>query len=543
MKKWGVLAVLGAAQFVMVIDTSVMNVSISQLVADFHTDVTTIQAIITLYSLVMAALMLTGARLGDIWGRRRAFTLGIAIYGTGSLVTALSPTVAILAFGWSGLEGIGASLVMPALMALVAANYEGRDRATAFGIIGGISGAAVAVGPIIGGWVTTNLTWRVVFASETVVVIFIVLVARIIKDTSADENKPKLDIVGSILSAIAMALIVLGVLQSTNWGWVKPKNSPITPLGFALTPFVIAAGFVVLSFFWAWQRRREAEGKDPLIKIALLKISSVSSGLSTLLAQQLILMGIFFVIPLYLQIVLGMNAFETGVKLLPVSITLLIASFGGARLASIVSPRLIVRSGFVILLGGALLLLSTIDPELRGAAFAISLGVIGIGIGLLASQIGNVLQGAVGEEDRGGVGGLQFTAQNLGASLGTALIGAIVITSLATAFVNTLTADPALAPRLEGKSTTELTSKVDFVALGDLEAALAQTNLNPEESASVIKTYSDSQIGALKVGLLATAFVALLALLFTRGIPSKKLAADGDEGESEDESDEVAAAT
>src|SRR5438874_6866470 len=264
MGRWKPLVGLGIAQFLMVLDTAVMNVSISQLVHDFHTEVTTIQAVITLYALVMAALMITGGKLGDIWGRRRAFTVGIIIYAVGSGLTSVAPTVAVLALGWSIIEGTGAALVLPALAALVGANFKGKDRAAAYGIIGGLSGAGIAVGPLLGGWVTTYLTWRLVFAGEVVLVLVILAVIRWIADTPPPAHRPRLDVVGSVLSATGLAMAVLGVLQSGTWGWVKPRNSPITIFGFSLTLFLIAAGLVVLYIFRRWEARRERTGQDPL---------------------------------------------------------------------------------------------------------------------------------------------------------------------------------------------------------------------------------------------------------------------------------------
>ena len=201
MGKRSVLIILAAAQFLMVLDQSVMNVSISQLVEDFDTTVTTIQAVITLYSLTMAALMVTGGKLGDIWGRRRAFRIGLVIYGAGSALTALSWSVPTLALGWSILEGIGAALVLPAMVALTAGNFEGKARAAAYGVLGGVAGAGIAVGPILGGWVTTNLTWRLVFAGEVVLVIAILLGTRLLKEPPAERQTGGLDWVGSVLSA------------------------------------------------------------------------------------------------------------------------------------------------------------------------------------------------------------------------------------------------------------------------------------------------------------------------------------------------------
>ena len=363
MRKWWPLVALATAQFVMVLDQSVMNVSISTLVDDFDTTVTTIQAVITLYCLTMAMFMLTGGKIGDIIGRRKAFVVGLMIYGVGSAVTAVAPTVAVLTLGWSILEGLGAALVMPALVALIAGNYEGKDRNVAYAVIGGVAGAGIAIGPILGGWATTELSWRVVFVGEVVLVLAILAMSRLIHDAARPTPIPRLDFVGTILSASGLGLIVLGVLQSSTWGWVKPIDSPIEPLGFSLTLFVIAFGGVLVWAFVAWQRRREAHGLDPLVHLSLLRIPPLRSGLYGLLSQNLILMGIFFTVPLYLQLVLGLDALETGIKMLPVSITMFIASALGARLASRYSVRAIVRSGLWITLAAIIVLLATIEPD------------------------------------------------------------------------------------------------------------------------------------------------------------------------------------
>ena len=258
-KSWLPLIILGAAQFVMVLDSSVMNVSISQIVADLHTTVQGVQGAITAYTLVMAAFMLVGAKLGDIYGRDRIFAIGLAVYGAGSLTTALSPNLTVLLFGWSLVEGLGAVMVIPAIAALIAANYEGKQRALAYGVIGGVAGAAIAAGPLIGGYVTTYFSWRWVFAGETVVVIGILLFRRRMASAPPAEHRPKLDVVGAALSAIGLALVVFAVLKSSAWGWIAPKASPtiggheIDPFGLSVVPFLIAIGIGFLMVF-AWWR-------------------------------------------------------------------------------------------------------------------------------------------------------------------------------------------------------------------------------------------------------------------------------------------------
>ncbi|HET8639500.1 MAG TPA: MFS transporter, partial [Solirubrobacterales bacterium] len=407
MAKWGVLIVLAAAQFLMVLDQAVMNVAISQLVADFDTTVTTIQTVIAFYALVMAGLMLTGGKLGDLWGRRRAFAIGLCIYGSGSALTAASWSVPSLMFGWSILEGIGAALVLPAMVALVAANFEDRDRALAYGVLGGVAGAGIAVGPILGGWATTELSWRVVFAGEVVVGIGILLGTRLIREAPRPAARARLDWVGGALSALGLGLVVLGVLQASNWGWLHPRSSPLEPFGFSLTLFVIAAGGVVLAAFAAWERRREGRGEEPLLHLPLLRVPSLRGGVSMLLAQNLVLMGVFFTVPLFLQIVLGLDALETGVRMLPASAGLFISALAGSALAKRFSARTLVRAGLLILLVAVLLLLDTIEPQLDNASFLTAMGVLGTGMGLIVSQLGNVVQSSVGERDRSEAGGLQ----------------------------------------------------------------------------------------------------------------------------------------
>ena len=520
MSRWRALVPLGIAQFLMVLDTAVMNVSISQLVEDFHTEVTTIQAVITLYALVMAALMITGGKLGDIWGRRRAFTIGIIVYAVGSGLTSVAPTVAVLALGWSIIEGTGAALVLPALAALVGANFKGKDRAAAYGIIGGLSGAGIAVGPLLGGWVTTYLTWRLVFAGEVVLVLVILAVIRWIADAPPPARRPRLDVVGSVLSAAGLAMVVLGVLQSGTWGWVKPRNSPITIFGFSLTLFLIAAGLVVLYIFRRWEARRERTGQDPLIRWQLFSIPVVRAGLSTLTAQNLILLGTFFVIPLYLQVVQGFNAFETGLRLLPVSVTMLIAALAGPRVASRLGPRGTVRIGLVLVSGAILWLLATIQPEIDDLSFAGAMAVLGIGMGLLASQLGNVLQSSVADEDRSEIGGLQYTAQNLGSSIGTALIGSILIGALAAAISIRVSNNPDISSAAKSQVGVKLEAGVEFVPASQVEQGLKDARVRPSQVDALTESYKQAQLDGLKAALLAAAGIALAGLLFTKNLPT-----------------------
>ncbi|HEY5153744.1 MAG TPA: MFS transporter [Acidimicrobiales bacterium] len=519
MKKWWPLVALATAQFVMVLDQSVMNVSISQLVADFDTTVTTIQAVITLYCLVMAMLMMTGGKIGDIIGRRRAFIIGLVIYACGSAMTAASQSVAVLALGWSILEGIGAALVLPAMAALIAGNFAGKDRKAAYAVIGGVAGAGIAIGPILGGWATTELSWRIVFVGEVVLVAFILAMTPKVKDAVREGAAPRLDYVGSVLAATGLGAVVLGVLQSTTWGWVQPKDSPVEPFGFSLTLFVIGGGLALLWGFLRWQRHREATGRDPLVHLDLLKIPPLRSGLIGLFSQNLILMGVFFTIPLYLQLVLGFDALDTGIKMLPVSITMFAASAIGSRLSSRFPVRSIVRAGLWVTFAAALALLATIKPDLAGGAFAVSMGLLGVGMGLMVSQLGNVVQSSVDASGRGEAGGLQYTGQQLGSSLGVALIGALVLAGLASGFVANVENDTRISQEVSAQVSVAVEPGVDFVAADQVEAAAQQAGLDSATSQAIADDYLQAQLRALKAGLLAAAFLALISLAFTGDLP------------------------
>jgi EmrB/QacA subfamily drug resistance transporter len=529
-RRWRALIVLGTAQFLMVLDTSVMNVSISQLVDDFDTDVTAIQAVITFYALVMAAFMITGGRVGDMLGRRRVFLTGMAVYGTGSALTAVAPTLWVLAVGWSVVEGLGAALVLPAMAALVAESYHGRDRALAYGVIGGLAGAGIAVGPLLGGWVTTYLTWRLVFAGEVVVVIAVLCFHRVIVESAREGPRPRLDAVGAGISAVGLGLGVLGVLQSSTWGWVQPRNPPFTVFGFAPTLFVIGAGVAFLAVFVRWQRHREKVGREPLVHLSLLGRPTLRSGLMTLVSQNLILLGLFFTIPLYLQVVQGFDAFETGLRLLPVSATMLVASMAGSRLGRMASPRRVVRFALATLTVAVVWLLATIDPVIDDAQFAGAMAVLGLGMGLLASQLGNVVQSSAGEAERSEAGGLQFTAQNLGSALGTALIGSLLIGALAHAFTTQVEENPQLSEETRRQAGVALEAGITFLSTDQVRTAAEQTGLPPSQVDAVTDSYASAQLDGLKAAILATGGVTLASFLVTPDLPAGRTRRSGRPG-------------
>jgi MFS family permease len=530
------ILVLGTAQFVMVLDSTVMNVSISQVVSDLDTTVPEVQLAITAYTLVMAAFMLTGAKLGDIWGRRRAFSIGLLVYGVGSLTTALSPNITVLLIGWSGIEGLGAVLVIPAIFALTAVSYSGRERALAYGLLGGIAGAGAAAGPLIGGFVTTALTWRVVFAAETVVVlVLLTAVHRIVEHRP--ERPPTLDRVGVLLSALGLGLTVFAILKISTWGLFVPTGAltiagiRITPFGLSVVPFMIFAGLIVLGWFFRWEEHETRAGRTPLLRPDLLRIPQLRAGLSTIVSQYLILAGTFFVLPLYLQLVLGKDALETGVKILPISVTMMLAAVLGPRLATRTSPRRVVQIGLAFLLVSILGLMATISPSLSSLPFALSLAGFGVGIGLSISQLGNVVMSSVGESRSSEAGGVQGASQNLGQSLGTALIGAVLLTGLTTGFHERVLANPAIPPSLQQQIVTGTEEGLPMVSQAQFKGAVEQAGVPPPQAETLIIYYNESQIDALKRALLLASAFVLVGLWFARALPGEALAKeDGEEG-------------
>jgi MFS family permease len=523
---WGVIGMLAAAQFIMVLDTTVMNVSITQVVEDLNTTVVGLQTAITMYTLVMAAFMLIGGKIGDRWGAKRAFVVGMLVYGTGSLITAFSPTLGVLLVGWSLIEGLGAVLVIPAIAALTAATYQGKQRAMAYGILGGVSGASMAAGPLIGGWVTANYTWRLVFAGETVVVLFLMLFLKLLPATIG--RKSKLDLGGAVLSAAGLGAIVLGILQSSQWGWVVPKagvptvnGQPLTPLGLSPTLWLIVIGSVLLYLFAVQERRVEARGEEPLLDLDLLQIPSMRAGLSIQWCQAFIIQATFFILPLYLQTVLGFDALQTGKTILPLSVALFVFALGGARATGRYSPKRIVQRGLGAMLIGEALLLYFLGPDLRSLGFAIGLALLGAGLGLLASQVGNVIMSSVDSSRGGEAGGLQGTSLNLGASVGVALVGSILLASLASNFTALVMADPNLTDSVKTEVAAAAEASANFASTTQVQDAAEAAGLPPDQTETLVTLYADAQITALRSALAFLALFALVALAWVRQLPDR----------------------
>src|SRR5215218_713717 len=497
-----VLFTLATGQFLMTLDSSVMNVSIATVAKD----------------------------VGAIIGRKRAFAIGCVVYGCGSLTTALAPSLPVLLIGWSFLEGVGAALILPAIVALVAGNFPTERRPAAYGLVAAAGAIAVAVGPLVGGFCTTYFSWRWVFAGEVVIVLAILLLIRRIADAPS-EKRPRLDVVGTVLSAAGLGMLVFGVLRSSEWGWIHPK--PDGPSWFNLSPTVwlILGGLFVIWLFARWEARRSAQGKEPLVRPGLLRNRQLSGGLLMFFFQYLAQAGLFFVVPLYLSVCLGLSALATGVRLLPLSVTLLIAAVGIPRFLPNVSPRLVVRSGLLALLAGAVVLLAGLDEDAGAEVVFVPMLLIGLGIGALASQLGAVTVSAVPDEDTPEVGGVQNTMTNLGASMGTAVAGSVMIAAVASAFLTNIQQSSAIPNRVKSEAQVELAGGVPFVSDADLEEALDEARVSPRASDAALDAYRSARIDGLRSALAILAALVIGALFFAQRVPTTQPGATAAESE------------
>jgi MFS family permease len=525
--KWLVVAILALAQFVMVLDSTVMNVSISKVVQDLNTTVSALQSAITFYTLTMAAFMLLGAKLCAKWGLLRAFVIGSVVYGIGSLLTGLSPNITTLFLGWSIIEGLGAVLVIPAIAALIAINYKGKDRVVAYAIIGGISGAAAAAGPLIGGFMTTYLSWRYVFIAETIVMLFVLIMSRRFEDTSK-PLKIKIDLPSVFLSVTGMVLLVYGMLQSKTWGWITPMAKPsinghsIAPLGISIVAYLIIGGLFVMKLFIDRQTKLENLKRNPLVQVSMLKIAQLQSGLAVLMSQYVVTAAVFFVVPIYLQMVLGLDALKTGIKIFPLSVALIIFSILGSKMVNRKTPKQIVRVGQWLLVVGSVCLLAAIDPELTGYAFALSMFAVGAGLGLLASQLGAVNMSAVDESKSSEVGGLSGTFQNLGSSFGTALIGSMMVLALTSSFMSSITNNPSLPDNVKSSiSEKAQQTGVPIVSAASVEQSALSNGLSEQQASQLSSDYESSQLFGLKRAIFVLIIITLLSIMLSKSIPDK----------------------
>ena len=410
---------LALAQFICSFAGSNMNVMINDISEDLDTNVQGVQLAITLFLLIMAILMIPGSKLTDRWGRKRCFIGGLTLYGIGALLSALSPGLGVLILGNSVLEGVGTALLIPPVYILTTMAFSNlTSRARAFGVISGLGGIGAAAGPLIGGLITTGISWRAAFLFQAAVVATIILLSRRMVDPVAPDPTRPFDVVGAILSAVGMFFVVVGILQADS--------------NIALMAVLVAIGAAFLLGFFLFIRARERAGKEPLLSTGLFRNRVSNLGLVTQNIQWLLLMGVSFVVAVFLQTVRGYNAIETGVIFTAATLGVLLTSFGAERFARRRTQKTLIVAGFLITVAGLGLLLGLVRASDNVLAFVPGLFLVGSGLGIMLTPSVNIVQSSFSEDLQGEISGLSRSVSNLGSSFGTAIAGTILVSSLAT---------------------------------------------------------------------------------------------------------------
>jgi MFS family permease len=411
------LVPLALAQFICSFAGSNMNVMINDISRDLDTTVQGVQVAITIFLLVMAALMIPGGKLTDKFGRKRCFMAGLTLYGIGALLSAVSPGLGVLILGNSIFEGVGTALLIPPVYILTTLLFTGvTARARAFGAISAAGGIGAAAGPLLGGLITAAISWRAAFVFQALVIAVIIWLGRRVPDPVPPDPSHPFDLGGAVLSAVGLVLVVMGILAADNdWRWML---------------ILIAAGVAVLAWFFASTRAKERAGREALLSTGLFRNRTSNLGLITQNAQWLLLMGTSFVVSAYLQVVRGYDAIQTGVIFTATTAGLLISSLAAERLAKRRPQRTLIVAGFIVTVAGIATLLFLVTGTPTAWAFAPGLLLIGLGLGLMLTPSVNIVQSSFGDELQGEISGLSRSVSNLGSCLGTAVAGTIIVAGI-----------------------------------------------------------------------------------------------------------------
>lgn len=491
------LAVLLAmAMFVLVVDTSLMNVSISAVVKDLHTTASGVQSAIALEALVSAAFILIGSKIGDLIGRKRAYILGLLGYAVGALSMTLAQSLLPIVICWAIIGGLGASLLLPAMQSLVHGNFEGPMQRKAYALVGASAAIAAAVGPLLGGLITTYLSWRVGFLFELVIIGIVLIGIRLVKDVPYTGER-KVDVVGAILSAVGMGGIVLGILV-----WEE---------GGGAVGALIGAGVVAMGSLAWWLVRRKRQGKPALIDPGLFKSKYFRLGISSQTLQQIALGGLMIALPLFLQMVLEYNALEAGLSIAPLSLSMFAVALLAGKVAGKRSPGKIILAGFVLLSVGVGVLIPIVPDADTGWDLFGPLLVAGAGLGLLVSQLNNYTLSPIEEERVSEAAGVNSAGGSFGLSFGLAFAGAILLASLSLIFTNKANSSAVLSPTEKDRVATGLEKNAEVMTNTHLESLLVG---QPEDvQAEIVRINTEARPIALQFALIVPLVAALLGLI------------------------------
>ncbi len=526
-RKWGSLVVLSLALAIIIIDTTLLNVSLATIIREFKTDIQSIQWVITAYSLTLAALTITGGRLGDFFGRKRMFVLGAVIFALGSFIASISHTVSTMIIGESIIEGIGAALMMPATSSLLVANFRGRDRAIAFGVWGGIAAAAAAIGPILGGYLATNYSWRWGFRINIVIALILFIGAFIIPESHDEEEKPVLDWLGVFLSATGLLAFVFGIIESSRYGWWQAKEmltigqTQFQFLGnLSIVPYAIAFGLLILLLFVLWEQEVDESGRTPLVSMRLFQNRQFASGSLTTAFLSLGQSGIIFAIPVFLQAVRGLDAYHTGLTLLPLSLTILVVAPLSAFLSHKFNPKFIIQLGLFLNILSLIVLRSSITVNATGASLAPGFILFGAGMGMVMAQISNLTLSAVSVQEAGEASGVNNTLRQVGSTLGSAIIGAVLLGALSSNLSAGILKSPVIPASLKYKLAQNVSQQTTQVEFGG-GAKLGQA-IPPAVSREITQISHQATVDANRKAMAYGGIFAVLGFFVSFLLPNMK---------------------
>ena len=489
---------LAMAMFVLVVDTSLMNVSIAAVVRDLDTTVSGVQSAIALEALVSAAFILIGSKVGDLIGRKRAYVLGLVGYAIGALAMALSQSLTAVVIFWAIVGGLGASLLLPAMQSLIHGNFEGAAQKQAYAMVGAAAAIAAAVGPLIGGFITTYLSWRIAFLLEDVIILVVLIGVRLIKDVPYTGSR-RVDVVGAALSVVGMGGIVLGILV-----WQE---------GGEFVALLLAVGAVAMGSLAYWLVRRKREGKPTLIDPGLFRAPLFRLGISGQTLQQIALGGMMIALPIYLQMVLEYNAMEAGLSMAPLSLSMFAIALLAGKNSGRRRPSGIIRAGFALLLLGTVILIPIVPRADSGWYLLVPLLIAGSGLGMLVSQLNNYTLSPISEERVSEAAGVNSAGGSFGLSFGLAFAGAIMLATLSFTFTNMAQASDVLSPDAQQTVAAALEEDAEVMSNTQLEAQLAgQPEAIQDE---IIRINTDARPIALQVAMLIPAIAGLLGLLLS----------------------------
>lgn len=522
---WGPAIAVSLSMFIAVIDSTLMNVAIPAIVSDLDTTVPVVQGAIAVYSLVMAALMLPGGKLPSIYGVRGLMQVTLVVYAVGTLLAAISWSPVVLYVGWSVIEGAAAAVLMPLAFTVLVVTYEGTDRAKALGLLAGVNATGAAVGPIVGGALTTFASWRWGFALEAVVVVVALVFTRYVSTAPLGQGRSSLDLGGTAFSIVGATSLVVGLILAGKFGWLTATR-PFVVFGVQFNPFgtspavwVVGLGLLAFAGFAQYELRLERAGGSPLVPIELLTNRAFAAGTLTFAARSLVMAGFIFVVPVFLQSGLGYTAFEAGVAMLPFSVGTLLVSTFTTGWRAYVSPKVLIQTGIVLVGIGLLLLFEGTNPDQTVAGMAFPMAVIGIGVGLLMPQLVNMTLSSVPKANSAAASGVMNATGMLGYALGTAVVGAFLLGQFYRGVIDgvfrasngevSVTQRDELARALQQASETATeTTRQEFLA-----------RLTPAERELLEGVFEAAMVGAQRATLLLLTLLVLLTLVASAFLP------------------------